>query len=56
MLMSKQLKLSNDHRNVALQQEMIIKKELEGPADRPNPYWDKGRINTLKALFDAEKI
>ncbi|WP_236248852.1 hypothetical protein [Pseudomonas syringae] len=55
MLMSKQLKLSNDHRNVALQQEMIIKKELEGPADRPNPYWDKGRINTLKALFDAEK-
>lgn len=55
MLMSKQLNLSKDHRNVALQQETIVKKELKGLSDVPNLYWDNSRADTLKALFDAEK-
>ncbi|MFO2463435.1 hypothetical protein OOJ96_19680 [Pseudomonas sp. 15FMM2] len=55
MLMSKQLGLSKNGRNVALPEHRIIKKELKGPADTPNVYWNEGRTQTLKALFEAEK-
>ena len=55
MLMSKKLGLSKENRNMVLPEERIIKKELEGPADIPNAYWNEGRVQTLKALFEAEK-
>ncbi|AZD09557.1 hypothetical protein C4K26_4163 [Pseudomonas chlororaphis] len=55
MLMSKELGLSKDGRNTVLPEERIIKKELQGPADTPNVYWNEGRTQTLKALFEAEK-
>nr|WP_314530569.1 hypothetical protein [uncultured Pseudomonas sp.] len=55
MLMSKKLGLSKEGRNTAQVQEKIIKKELKGPPDVPNTYWSEGRVQTLKALFEAEK-
>lgn len=55
MLMSKNLGLSKNGRNTVLVQERIVKKELAGPPDVPNVYWNEGRVQTLKALFEAEK-
>lgn len=55
MLMGLQLELSNGPRNDALLGEKIIKKELKGDADKPNAYWIKARVETLKALFEVEK-
>ncbi|WP_144424934.1 hypothetical protein [Pseudomonas trivialis] len=55
MLMSKHLGLSKEGRNAVLVQERIVKKELIGPPDVPNAYWNEGRVQTLKALFEAEK-
>jgi hypothetical protein len=55
MLMSKELDLSKDGRNRALPEERIIKKELKGPVDTTNVYWNEGRAQTLEALFEAEK-
>ncbi|MGN7738559.1 hypothetical protein ACTJKT_00980 [Pseudomonas sp. 22526] len=55
MLMSKKLGLSKENRNMVLPEERIIKKELKGAADIPNTYWNEGRTQTLKALFEAEK-
>lgn len=55
MLMSKELGLSKDGRNMVLPEERIIKKELRGPADTPNVYWNEGHAQTLKTLFEAEK-
>lgn len=55
MLMSKELGFSKDGRNRVLPQERIIKKELKGLSDTPNVYWNEGRAQTLKALFEAEQ-
>ncbi|AZF05498.1 hypothetical protein C4J94_2730 [Pseudomonas sp. R5-89-07] len=55
MLMSKELGLSKNNRNTVLPQERIIKKELKGPTDTPNVYWNEGRTQTLEALFESEK-
>ncbi|MGF6401518.1 hypothetical protein ABH905_005184 [Pseudomonas frederiksbergensis] len=55
MLMSKELGLSKENRNMVLPGERIVKKELKGPPDIPNAYWNEGRAETLKALFEAEK-
>lgn len=55
MLMSKELGLSQDGRNMGLLEQRIIKKELKGLTDTPNVYWNEGRAHTLKALFEAEK-
>lgn len=55
MLMGIELGLTKDKRNTVLPEERIVKKELEGPADVPNAYWNEGRSQTLKALFEHEK-
>lgn len=55
MLMGIELGLVKNKRNTVLPEERIIKKELEGPADIPNSYWDQGRSQTLKALFESER-
>ncbi|AZC83997.1 hypothetical protein [Pseudomonas chlororaphis] len=55
MLMSKELGLSKEGRNIVQPEVRIIKKELKGSADVPNTYWNEGRAQTLRALFEAEK-
>lgn len=55
MLMSLELSLSREKRNTVLPEERIVKKELKGLADTPNTYWNEGRVQTLKAIFEAEK-
>ncbi|WP_338585567.1 hypothetical protein [Pseudomonas sp. MAG733B] len=55
MLMGLELGLTKDDRNIVLPEERIVKKELVGPADIPNTYWNEGRVQTLKALFEEEK-
>jgi hypothetical protein len=55
MLMGMQLKLMTADENVTLLGEKILKKELKGEADTPNAYWNKARVDTLQALFEAEK-
>lgn len=55
MLMSLELNMFQKKRNTALPEARIFKKELQGQADTPNTYWNEGRAETLKALFEAEK-
>ncbi|WP_155401774.1 hypothetical protein [Chromobacterium violaceum] len=55
MLMGLQLGLTNDGKNTAILGGRIVKKELQGPADQPNAYWNKARVETLKELFESEK-
>ncbi|MBY0444286.1 MAG: hypothetical protein K2Q15_03650, partial [Burkholderiales bacterium] len=55
MLMGLQLDLVKDGKNTTLLENRIVKKELEGPADQPNTYWNKARVETLEALFESEK-
>lgn len=55
MLMSRKLGLIEDTRNTVLLEEIIIKKELKGPADTPNAYWNEECVQTLKAIFETEK-
>ncbi|MFF7062414.1 hypothetical protein [Pseudomonas sp. NPDC008258] len=55
MLMSLDLNLTNEKRNRVLPDARIIKKELKGLPDTPNIYWNEGRIQTLKSIFEAEK-
>ncbi|WP_139167054.1 hypothetical protein [Chromobacterium sphagni] len=55
MLMGLRLGLAKDGKNTAILKGRIVKKELKGPADQPNAYWNKARVETLGALFESEK-
>lgn len=50
-----ELGLINGERNSVLPDVRIIKKELQGPSDAPNIYWNEKRVETLKALFEVER-
>jgi hypothetical protein len=55
MLVGFQLGLTQKDRNIALLGGRIVKKELMGPADTPNAYWNEARVDTLKALYEVEQ-
>ncbi|MGC0155110.1 hypothetical protein ACPRNU_21845 [Chromobacterium vaccinii] len=55
MLMGLQLGLADNGSNTAILDDRIVKKELKGPVDQPNAYWNKARVDTLEALFESEK-
>ncbi len=55
MLIGMKMKVMNEDINITLRQQRIVKKELKGPADTPNYYWNNARVETLKILYEAEK-
>jgi hypothetical protein len=55
MLAGFHLEMMKDDCNVALRKQVIIKKELAGPADPNNQYWNVARVETLKRLYAEEK-
>ncbi|WP_232821563.1 hypothetical protein [Acidithiobacillus ferrivorans] len=56
MLMGLKLELTTElkPRNVALLEKRIFKKDLKGPADNPNIYWNEARVATLEQLYSVE--
>ncbi|SOE89107.1 hypothetical protein SAMN05446927_7768 [Caballeronia arationis] len=55
MLAGFHLEMMKDDCNVALRNQVIVKKDLTGPADPNNQYWNVARVETLKRLYDVEK-
>ncbi|WP_372875418.1 hypothetical protein [Pseudomonas sp.] len=56
MLMGMQQQLNEGDENAALLPGRILKKALPAkPQDKSNEYWNTARVNTLAALYAAEK-
>lgn len=49
------LLLPNLKKNTSLRSAKILKIELNGQGDSPNPYWNRDRLITLDALYAVEK-
>ncbi|WP_370888461.1 hypothetical protein [Caballeronia sp. RCC_10] len=55
MLAGFHLDMMDADENVGLRKQRVIKKQLSGPDDPGNRYWNVARVETLKRLFEGER-